>query len=83
MMPVISDTYKKWSDWNGQSAAKENDLMKIKQLAEKVHAEGKKLRLWAIPDNELAWDALLRAGVDVINTDHLQELDTFLSKRGM
>src|SRR5579859_6487104 len=63
LMPVISDTYKNWSGWNGNSAPAGKDLQRIRELAQRVHAEGKRLRLWAIPDNEVGWGALLNAGV--------------------
>jgi hypothetical protein len=82
MMPVISDNYNKWSEWDAKSAPATKDLNRIRKLAEDVHKEGKRLRLWAIPDNETAWKALQEAGVDIINTDHLKELDAFLSPIG-
>jgi len=81
VMPVISDNYKNWSAWNGHTTP--SDLQRIKDLAQRVHAEDKKLRLWASPDNEIAWQALLQAGVDLINTDQLQELHLFLQKKGL
>jgi hypothetical protein len=83
LMPVISDHYKNWSVWNGRSDPSSEDLQRVKALARRVHAEGKKLRLWAIPDNEKAWAALLEAGVDLINTDHLQRLNDFLIRKGL
>ena len=83
LMPVVSDTYRNWSKWNGESKLTETDLQRVKDLASRVHAEGKKLRLWAIPDNEGAWDALLKAGVDFINTDHLEKLNAFLTRKGL
>lgn len=82
-MPVISDHYKNWSNWSGHQKSTPHDLQRIRDLAHRVHAEGKKLRLWAIPDNELAWEELLGAGVDIINTDKLKELNEFLSKKGL
>ena len=82
-MPVISDHYNNWSKWNGKSKPGENELQGIKDLAQRVQAEGKKLRLWAIPDNELTWEALLAAGVDLINTDQLEALNHFLTKKGL
>jgi hypothetical protein len=82
LMPVISDQFKNWSDWNGKSELTAKDLARVEELANRIHAEGKKLRLWAIPDNEKAWDALFNAGIDFINTDHLPELNTFLHQRG-
>lgn len=83
LMPVISDTYGNWSAWRGQSSPDAKDFDRIKDLAQRVHAEGKKLRLWAIPDNELAWEELLTVGVDLINTDHLSELNTYLTNKGL
>ncbi len=83
LIPVISDNYKNWSSWNGRTKPTAKDLHRIRKLAHQVHAEGKKLRLWAIPDNELAWAALLDAGVDFINTDRLAELNTYLIERGL
>jgi Glycerophosphoryl diester phosphodiesterase family len=80
-MPVISDTYKKWSEWNGKGNPKKADLEKIRRLAQQVHREGKRLRLWAIPDKENTWRALLDAGVDIINTDNLQGLSKLLKAR--
>lgn len=79
LMPVISDHFAKWSAWKGESEPGAVDLARVQALAQRVHAEGKKLRLWAIPDNELAWDALLAVGVDLINTDRLEEFHKFLS----
>lgn len=82
-MPVVSDNYSKWSNWNGKSEPHEKDLDRIRELAQRVHAEGKKLRLWAITDNERTWSALVDAGVDFINTDKLKELHEFLTRKGL
>ncbi len=81
-MPIISDSYSKWCSWDGKSAPSKNDLRRISELAVRVHDEGKKLRLWAIPDNILAWRELSNAGVDLINTDHLEALNRYLTQRG-
>ncbi|MFZ6009494.1 MAG: hypothetical protein ACOYXT_04030 [Bacteroidota bacterium] len=78
IMPVVSDNFNRWSNWNGRSDPDANDLVRVRQLAKDVHAEGKKLRLWAAPDHEKGWTALLEAGVDLISTDHLKEFHEFL-----
>jgi hypothetical protein len=80
-MPVISDHYSNWSSWKGNSEPAPDELSRIRDLATRVHAEGKKLRLWAIPDHEPGWSALLDAGVDLLNTDRLEELSKFLRSR--
>jgi hypothetical protein len=81
LMPIISDNYSNWSKWKGTTEATPDDLLRIRDLAQRAHAEGKKLRLWAIPDNEKSWEALLNAGVDFINTDLLEEFHQFLMKK--
>jgi hypothetical protein len=43
-----------------------------------AHKYGKKVRLWASPDNDRVWAELLKCGVDLINTDKLSQLKTFL-----
>jgi len=78
LIPVISDHYSNWSTWKGNTDVTPDDLSGIRELAQRVHTQGKKLRLWAIPDHENAWEALLNAGVDFINTDHLEDLHQFL-----
>lgn len=80
-MPVISENYKKVINWNGKGVPSKMELDKLTELASKVHAENKKLRLWAIPDNDNAWNVLLSAGVDLINTDRLKELNSFLTTK--
>jgi hypothetical protein len=80
-MPVISENYNKILTWNGKGSPSKEDLKKLTDLSSRVHAENKKLRLWAIPDNENAWNVLLEAGVDLINTDRLKELNIFLSTK--
>lgn len=80
-MPLISDNFGNWMHWNGKGTPNASELQHIRSLARRVHSEDKKLRLWAIPDNEQAWGVLLDAGVDLINTDRLEDLHVFLTKR--
>ena len=50
----------------------------VDDLLAEIHAGGKRLRLWDAPDTPTAWRELFDAGVDLINTDHLTELRSFL-----
>jgi len=70
LMPVVSDNYHNHLSWNGQGEMPQDEQQKLQQLADRVHAEGKKLRLWASPDGAHAWDTFRRLGVDLINTDN-------------
>ena len=76
-MPVVSDNFHNVLSWDGVGEISEEDRQKLKLLVEAVHAQNKKLRLWAAPDNEHAWKFLLDSGVDLINTDRIEDFYNF------
>jgi hypothetical protein len=78
VMPVISDRFHAIFKWDGKDSMPENELKQLQDLANRAHAEGKKLRLWGIPDQANCWKILLAAGVDLINTDHLKKFAAFM-----
>ncbi len=80
-MPIISQRYGKILNWKGRGDLSANDRKNLKLLVEAVHAEGKKLRLWASPEKEEVWDLLLEMGVDLINTDEVQRLRNYLLEK--
>jgi hypothetical protein len=82
IMPVISDAYKNHMTWTGTGDPLPAEIDHIKTLAKKIHTQNKKFRLWATPDTKAAWQTLLDAGVDLINTDKLEELNSFLTEKG-
>ena len=43
-----------------------------------AHAQGRRIRFWAVPDQPAMWRTLRDGGVDLINTDNLAGLATFL-----
>ena len=51
---------------------------KLREMVRKAHRSGRMIRFWATPDNAAVWEELYRAGVDLINTDRLERLDSFL-----
>ena len=53
---------------------------RIEKLAKKVHGMGKLLRLWAIPDNPASWLRLQQLGIDIINTDKVEECRNYFLK---
>ena len=78
LMPLISYNYTHLAKWNGvgEMPAAERDT--LQKLSERTHAQGKKLRLWATPEDERVWQALRQVGVDYLNTDQLERLRRFL-----
>lgn len=81
VMPLISERFSKVIKWNGKREIKGKELVKLKALTQKAHAEDKLVRLWATPEDEKVWEILLDAGVDLINTDEVARLQKFLKKR--
>ena len=79
-VPVVSESFKKLTQWNGNDSVTANQFALAKQFIDKVHAEGKKCRVWAIPDEPSAWRRLLADGIDFINTDRLAAFSDFMAK---
>jgi len=82
-MPLISDNWTRVFTWTGQG---EMPPLERDKLAASAHARGQRLRFWATPDTpgperEAVWNALLAAGVDLINSDDLAGLRAFLAAR--
>jgi hypothetical protein len=50
----------------------------LTEYVNKAHAKGRRVRFWATPESEAVWKELVAAGVDLINTDKLRELQSFL-----
>ena len=78
LMPVVSDSYANHLSWRGAGQMPEEQFQKLSQLVKKVHAEGKKLRLWACPEDPAVWKKLREAGADFLSTDQLELVKEFL-----
>lgn len=82
LMPLISDNWRSHFDWFGSGPMPADAREKLLAITKKAHDAGCIVRFWGIPPREELWDALLAAGVDLINTDNLAQLQAFLlSKR--
>ncbi|WP_052947566.1 phosphatidylinositol-specific phospholipase C/glycerophosphodiester phosphodiesterase family protein [Aneurinibacillus tyrosinisolvens] len=84
-IPLISDNWTKQFTWMGKGEIPKEEQEKLYQIVSTAHANGQKVRFWATPDTpsperEAVWNELLRAGVDMINTDDLAGLQQFLMK---
>lgn len=77
MMPVISQNFTRFSEWQGSGSIQIEEKQKIKKLIDQAHRQDKLLRFWSIPDQPEAWDSLLLLGVDLINTDHVEAFNAF------
>ncbi|QDS90662.1 hypothetical protein EC9_48760 [Rosistilla ulvae] len=80
LMPMISDRWGKHFKWRGEGEMSGEEQAKLAAIVAKVHAKGRVLRVWAIPDNPRSWRAMQAAGVDLINTDDLKGLSQMLQE---
>ena len=77
-MPLISDHWGRNFDWPGYGPMSKADHTKLKDVVRTAHDQGRRVRFWAIPDRPSTWKVLRDEGVDLINTDRLEELSGFL-----
>ena len=77
---LISNSFSEYSRWNGKGELKTEEQYKLTQVIDAAHALGKPMRFWAIPDNPMGWKKLISMKVDILNTDHVEDLAMFLSQ---
>ncbi len=80
LMPWISGNWSQLFRWRGQGVMSEQERAKLREFVRKAHQHGRKLRFWATPECVELWKELLSAGVDLINTDKLDELQQFFAR---
>jgi hypothetical protein len=87
LIPLISDHWGRNFTWRGEGPMPSDERQKLKGIVETAHEKGRLVRFWATPDRRsparhALWRELLAAGVDVLNTDDLEGLQTFLLEHG-
>jgi hypothetical protein len=81
LVPWVSDNWQKVFTWRWAGPMPDEDREKLKSLVSQAHAQDRRIRFWNTPDTPEAWTLLMDAGVDLINTDHLAELEAFMLAR--
>ena len=81
LIPWVSDAWKNHFAWDGTGAMPAGERAKLGEYVAKAHKQGRKVRFWASPETPAAWEELLAAGCDLINTDKLDDLRAFLRER--
>jgi hypothetical protein len=81
LMPLISDRWGAHFSWNGKGEISAADRMKLHATVKSAHERGQRIRFWATADTQEMWRELDAAGVDLINTDDLAGLATFLNAK--
>jgi glycerophosphoryl diester phosphodiesterase family protein len=79
LVPWMSSQWSLSFKWKGIGPFPDDERQKLRGLVEKAHSQGRLIRFWGAPDNVAAWKELLAAKVDLINTDDLKGVRTFLT----
>jgi len=79
LVPLVSSRWGITFKWNGRGEMPEKERAVLRQLVEKAHRNGQRLRFWGAPDNPAAWKELRAAGVDLLNTDRLGDVRRMLN----
>jgi glycerophosphoryl diester phosphodiesterase len=85
-VPVISDNWEKVFTrelaWDGVGDIPPATRTRLREIVAQAHGEGKRIRFWKTPkDTPVVWKALYDAGVDLINTDDLDGLASYVRSR--
>jgi hypothetical protein len=80
LIPLVSDNWMRHFKWRGDGPLSPDDRAKLDALVKKAHAQDRTIRFWAVPDTHEGWQVMRDARVDLINTDNLEGLRTFLSR---
>jgi hypothetical protein len=81
LIPWISARWGSLFDWRGKGPMPKEERAKLRDFVARAHRRGRLVRFWATPENPAVWRELLAAGVDLINTDCLDDLRKFLLDR--
>jgi hypothetical protein len=78
LMPWISASWSSLFRWRGEGPMPAEEQTRLRDYVRKAHQHGRLVRFWATPERVEFWKELRAAGVDLINTDKLDELTRFL-----
>ena len=68
-------------DYAGDKDPTEKDHQRLKHIVDSIHEEGKLVRFWGTPDDEIMWKFLLDNKVDILNVDDHKKYFNFISRR--
>ena len=78
LVPLVSEGWRALFRWDGDGEMPAPEKARLQGLVSLAHAQGRKIRFWALPDRPAAWKVCREAGVDLINTDKIPVLAAFL-----
>jgi hypothetical protein len=82
LVPWISEAWSPHFKWRGTGPMPDEERGKLRQIVATAHQQDRLVRFWGAPDNPTFWKEIRDDGVDLINTDHLEQCRDFLLKEG-
>ena len=79
LIPLVSSSWGSFFSWSGTGEMPADERMVLDDTVASAHAEDRRFRFWASPDTVPTWQTLLDAEADLVNTDDLQGLSSFLA----
>lgn len=73
----VSDNWKNYFNWDGTGTISPDERENLSQIVQLAHNYGLLIRFWNTPDTPAVWKLLQETGVDLVNTDRLQDLNRF------
>ncbi|MCW3466907.1 alkaline phosphatase [Chitinophaga nivalis] len=71
---MVSTDFHRFSQWNGKGTLLPAEQTKVAAVVQKAHEQGFLFRFWGAPSSRSCYYKLMDLGVDVIGTDHPEEL---------
>lgn len=81
LIPLISDHFMTAFQLPQGEPLPDDINKRVRQYVKKAHQKNRLVRFWGTPHDPALWADLLDAGVDLINADDLEALQTFLLER--
>ncbi len=81
LIPLISVNWLSEFGWLGDEPLSEDKRAELRAVVDRAHAEGRLIRFWRIPDKVAGWGEMVDTGVDLINSDDIANLASFLAQR--
>jgi hypothetical protein len=78
LIPWVSARWSSLFRWRGQGEMPASEREKLRAIVRQAHANGRLVRFWGTPEHPALWRALRAEGVDLLNTDRLDDLRRFL-----
>ena len=78
LVPLISENWRQLSPWDWRGPMPDATRVALADWVARAHVRGRRLRFWNVPDRPDVWQTLLAAGVDLVGSDNLPALQTFL-----